>query len=147
MYGSPHTPSCLAPFATRRAGKSPSASPQPIRPLRRTAEHLCLLVGRRAGGQALERVPQHRIAGTDPVGGKIALEHPAVRPERLDAGLDIGSLGGREFGRGGRFRARMKIEPPNTHAEPAELDHDVWRIWRLPRCPASIAQNFGRRPS
>src|SRR3546814_15143643 len=43
-----------------------------------------------ARGEALERIPQYRIARAPPVHRVIAFEHRAAWPECLDTGLEIG---------------------------------------------------------
>src|ERR1700685_860902 len=57
----------------------------------------------------LEGVEDHLVAALALVRRKVALEHRAVGPERLDAGLDIGAPRGRCFLGGGRFCALVKI--------------------------------------
>src|SRR3546814_7369083 len=61
-----------------------------IEPRGRAGIERVLLIRARACGDALEGVPQHRIARAPPVDRVIAFEHRPARPERLDAGLDIG---------------------------------------------------------
>src|SRR5215468_9781822 len=61
-----------------------SLQPEPIGACRRAAEQRRLLVRRSAGRDPLERVPDHPIAANLLVGRKIALEHAAPGPERLD---------------------------------------------------------------
>src|SRR5262245_20975376 len=65
------------------------ASVQAIGPACRAAEQGLLLVGGRTGGNALKGVPQHNPAGTHLFDWEIALEHAALRPEQLNAGLHI----------------------------------------------------------
>src|SRR5580704_8853295 len=74
-----------------RARGSAASRPQTIGPFGRAAEQRGLLVGRVAGGDALERIPQHLIAAGALVDREIAFEHRALRTERADAGLDIGA--------------------------------------------------------
>src|SRR5271169_4412908 len=98
----------------------PCVSPTPVacRPSRRqaiglgrgAAEQRGLLGGRTTRGDALERVPHHRIAAHSLVDRKIALEHRALRSEGLDADLNIGPPGLFEILRGGRHLVIEKCE-------------------------------------
>src|SRR3954454_22516600 len=67
----------------------PAPLDQTVHALRRAAKELRLFVGRVTGCQAFEGVPQHRVARTDAVRRKIALEHAAIGAERRDTGLEI----------------------------------------------------------
>src|SRR3546814_1869902 len=50
-----------------------------------------LLIGRGAGGDVLEGVPENAITAGLLVHGKVALEHRAARAEGLDRGFDVGA--------------------------------------------------------
>src|SRR6516225_4386043 len=101
---------------------------------RRQAVHPCRgaaveggLFGRRgARGDALERVPELGVAARLLVRREVALEHAAVRPEGFDAGLNILAPGGGKLFGGGRHVTLLKVEAERGHADPAELDVDVW---------------------
>ena len=79
------------------------AKPQPLRhrqaihPSRRPAVQGLLLRGRGAGGDVFEGVPQFGVAAGLFVGWEVALEHAAVRAERLDAGFDVLAPGVGQF--------------------------------------------------
>ena len=56
-------------------------------------------------GQPLEGVEDHLIAALAFIRREIAFEHASIRPERLDAGFDIGTpCGGGFLGDGGLGR-------------------------------------------
>ena len=85
--------------AARRYGRSDRRQPVELR--RGVVEQRGLMFGRGAGGDPLERVPQHRVAAHRLVDGKIALEHAAVGAERLDARHPWRPVLRHAFGRGG----------------------------------------------
>src|SRR5436190_9790003 len=70
-----------------------AGSAEPVEAARRAGEQRRLLRRRTAGRDALEGIPEHRIAAAALVDREIALEHRALRAERGDAGLDIGAPG------------------------------------------------------
>ena len=78
-------------------------SRQPVKGTRGLAEELRFFRSTCAGGQALERVPVDGVAAGQFVDGEIALEHRALGPENLDARLDGGFPGFRQFFRRRRF--------------------------------------------
>src|SRR5262245_51917825 len=103
-----------------------------------------LLVGRGAGGDALEGVPQLGVAARLLVGREVALEHAAVGSERLDAGLDIGPPGVGQLLRGGRRVTLVETEAERGHAEPAQLDVDVGALRELGDALAPAWQDLRR---
>src|ERR1700728_731676 len=66
-----------------------SGSGDPIHARGGTAVQRLLLRRRRAGGNALEGVPQLGISARLLVRREVALEHATIDAERFDAGLDI----------------------------------------------------------
>src|SRR5215471_19939929 len=81
-----------------------------VEALRRTAIEGELFTMRASGGDALERVPQRRVAGSHLVHGEIALEIAPFGTEQLDTRFDIGPPSGCP-GRGIRRLGKLsKIE-------------------------------------
>src|ERR1700730_5032371 len=78
----PKNPKCPIPRSFRR-GETVGAACG-------AGEQSALLVGRGAGDDALEGVPQRLVADRHLVDREVALEHAAPRPEQFDASLDIG---------------------------------------------------------
>src|SRR5262252_670350 len=115
----------MAAVASERSNSRHRDLGETVDALCRATEQLSLLVGRVAGSQTFEGVPQDGVARTDAVRREVALEHAAVGAERRDAGLEIGLVGLRQLLRRGRRLARMEVEHAEQHAEPAELDDDV----------------------
>src|ERR1700736_2586301 len=91
---------------------------QLVEPPCRVAEQQRLLVGRGTGGEPLEGVPVGRVAAGNLVDRKVALEHAARRPERRDAGLDVGPPRVGELLRRGRALAVVEREAVDAHADP-----------------------------
>ena len=91
----------------------------------RVVEQPGLLVRRVAGGQALERVPQHGVAAASLIHGEIRFEHAALHPELLHGVLVIVPRGVHEFLAGGRAWLRMPAKAVDLHIDPAQLGHDV----------------------
>src|SRR5262245_18477931 len=86
-------------------------------------------------GQKLAGVPEHRIAVGALVDGKVALEHASRRPERIDAGLDVGTPRGCQRLRGWGLGPLVEAEAAHAHAEAAEFDVDIRAGGeRLDRC-------------
>src|ERR1700736_6916377 len=81
---------------TRGRRRDPNLLGETVDALCRAAEQLGLLVGRVAGGQAFEGIPQDGVARTDAVRREVALEDAAIGAKRLDACLDIGLVGARQ---------------------------------------------------
>src|SRR6516162_914001 len=98
---------------------------QAVHPRRGAAVECGLFRRRRAGCDALERIPQLGIAAGLLVRREITLEHGAVDTKGLDAGLDILAPRGGEFFRRRRQVALVKVEAERGHADTAELDIDV----------------------
>src|SRR5215510_1003566 len=89
----------------------------------------------RALGQELAGVPEHRIAVGALVDGKVALEHASRRPERIDAGLDVGTPRGCQRLRGWGLGLLVEAEAAHAHAEAAEFDANIRTgRERLDRC-------------
>src|SRR5439155_5445983 len=122
---SPRRASLVAAAVSGRSDSRNRDLGETVDALCRAAEQLGLLVGRGAGCQAFEGVPQDGVARTDAVRREVALEHAAVGAEGCDAGLDIGLVGARQLLRGRRCLARVEVEHAEQHAEPAELDDDI----------------------
>jgi len=116
-------------FETRRMPKL-LRRPEPGHSSRIVVEQGALSSGR-AGGDALESVPQRSIADAHLVDGKIALEHGAMRAEQIDAGLDIGAPHRRRIGRGRRRGNDVVVVGGEPHLHPAELDRNVWSCGHL----------------
>src|SRR5947208_2094428 len=91
------------------ARSPPCKSIQAIGAAGGAAEHRKLLALGRAGGDALERVPQRRVADAHLLDGVVALEHAAARAEALDAGLEIRPPVVRQLGRGRGRRQRAVV--------------------------------------
>src|SRR5215213_4116526 len=108
-----------------RPGMTERLNVEPVKPLRGAEEQIVPLRGARALRQNLAGVPEHRIAVRALVDGEVALEHPTRRPERRDAGLDIGPPRAGEHLRRRRIRVLLEAEAADTHAEPAELHINV----------------------
>src|SRR5439155_4821928 len=87
---------------------------------RRVVEELGLLRRREAGRQALERVPQHRVAAARLVDREVRLEHTAVDTELLDREVIVvpGRVGQLLASR--RARALVPAEAVDLHVDPAE---------------------------
>src|SRR5438132_11171909 len=115
----------MAAVASERSNSRHRDLGETVGALCRAAEQLSLLIGRVAGGQAFEGVPQDGIARTDTVRREVALEHAAIGAERRDADLEIGLVGARQLLRGRRCLTRVEVEYAEQHAEPTELDDDV----------------------
>src|SRR6516225_5861860 len=120
-----------------------SISSQPIDAFCGAAEQHRLLVGRGAGCQAFEGVPQDRIARAGAVRRKVALEHRAIYANGGDAGFDIGPVSGLEIGRRRRLLTRIEVEHAKPHAEPAELDDDVLRLRDLGDAGLPLRKGLG----
>src|SRR5262249_55428948 len=89
----------------------------------------------RAPGQELAGVPEHPIALGAPCDGKVALEHASRRPERIDAGLDVGTPRGCQRLRGWGLGLLVEAEAAHAHAEAAEFDANIRTgRERLDRC-------------
>src|ERR1051325_1296355 len=98
---------------------------QPIEPLRRPQKQIRFLTRARAFRENLAGIPEHRIAIRALVDREVALEHRARRPERRNAGLDVGLPGIGQRLRGRRIGKLLEAEAADAHAEPAELHGDV----------------------
>ena len=104
---------------------------QPIHPVRRAAEDRFLLGGRRAGGQALEHVPQRRHADAHLLDRIVALDHAAVGTEQVDAGLDVRPpVAGERLGRW-RRRQLAVVVGGEPHGDAAELHRHVGTLGEL----------------
>src|SRR6187401_584087 len=90
---------------------------QLVDPRRRAAVERALFVSRGLLRQDLEGVPQLGVAAALLVGREVALEHAAVGPESLDAGLDIGPPGLGQRLRRGRRVLELEAEAERGHAE------------------------------
>src|ERR1700719_5398660 len=96
-----------------------------VEPLRRAAIEGELLDLRASGGDALERVPQRRVAGPHLVHGEIALEIAAFGTEQLDTRFDIGPPGRRPGRRIRRCRKLPETELGAAVKHAADFDGDV----------------------
>src|SRR5262249_19992837 len=86
-------------------------------------------------GEKLAGVPEHRIAVGALVDGKVALEHASRRPERVDAGLDVGPPRACQRLRRWRLGLLVEAEAAHPHAEAAEFDVNIRASGeRLDRC-------------
>src|SRR5262249_7445502 len=85
----------------------------------------CLFGHGIAGGEALEGVPERLVAAAALVDREVALEHAAFGPERLDAGLDIGTPRRGKLLRARGDRPGMHIKAEETHAKTAKLHMDI----------------------
>src|SRR5262245_981806 len=63
-------------------------------------EQRCALIGRVAFAEALERVPQRRIAAAQLVDREVRFEHAAIGAEALDRVLEISARGCHQVGGG-----------------------------------------------
>src|SRR5712691_2419506 len=112
-------------------GVSISGSCEPIGATRRAAEERLLLSGGRAGRDALERVPQRRPADPHLVHREVALERAAVRPEQLDARLDVWAPERGQLGRSRRLRLSSIVVRGQAHHHAAELHDHVLALRQL----------------
>src|SRR5215469_14185985 len=93
-------------------------------------------------GDPLEGIEDHLIAALALVRREIALEHAALRPQSLDAGLDVGPPGGGQLFRGRRSRTFMKIIAEQSHRKPTELHHDVGAFRGFPYRGLPCGEDF-----
>src|SRR6516164_7381647 len=98
---------------------------QAVHPRRGAAVECGLFRRRRAGCDALERVPQLGVAARLLVRREVALEHAAVDAKGFDARLDILAPRRGELFGGRRHVALVEVEAERGHADTAELDVDV----------------------
>src|SRR5215470_16574305 len=97
---------------------------EPIDARRRVVEELGALRSREAGGEALERVPEDRVAAARHVDREVRLEHAAIDAELLDRVLVVRPCGVAELLAARRARALVPAEAIDLH-DPAELGDDV----------------------
>src|SRR6185503_8889181 len=117
-------PFVYATNAVRYSKHAPSLS-QAIDARSGAVEQCRALIGRVAFAEALERVPQHRIAAAQLVYGKVRLEHAALGAEALDRVLEVTARRLHQLGAG---RGRGTVLPAvavDLHVEPAKLGHHI----------------------
>src|SRR5271166_3496054 len=124
-------------FVRVSAGRRPAS--QAVDPRGHVMEQQRLLGRRRAGGDALERVPQHGVAAHGLVDREVAFEHAPRRAEVLDARVHVRPPCGGEFLRRRRHRALVEAEARHQHRQPAELHGHV----RARREPLHVAPPVG----
>src|SRR5262249_457668 len=91
------------PRAAPATGATSSREVEAIDALGGAAEEGALLVGRCAGGQAFQGVPQRAIADPHLLDGKVAFGQAAARAEQVEAGRGVGTpIPGKLLGRGRR---------------------------------------------
>src|SRR5580765_1210059 len=98
---------------------------EPIDARGRVVEELGLFSGREARGQALERVPEHRVAAARHVDREVGLEHATIGAELLDREIVVVPGGVAELLAARRARALVPAEAVDLHVDPAELGDDV----------------------
>src|SRR3954454_16323229 len=109
----------------RESGRSDQSQFEAIEGRRSLREQRGLLGLAVLRGKPLEGVEDHLIAALALVGRKVALEHRAIGPERLDACLYIRPPGGCGLVRRWRLVPQVEVITKEAHRKPAELDHHV----------------------
>src|SRR6266851_1296308 len=115
----------VTPWDGAISTRNRSGISEPVHAPRGAAEEGELLVGRGAGCDPLEGIPQARVAGADLLDRKVALEGAAVCAKELDAVLRVRApVSGQLLG-GGRRRNRAVVERGQPPHHAAEFDDDV----------------------
>src|SRR5262245_38491799 len=109
----------------------PASAPQTIDTGRRIVEQLGPFLRRVAGGQALERVPQHRVAAGNGIYREVRFEHAAIGTKLLYGELVIGPGRVGQLLAGGWPGALVPAESVDLHVDPAELGHDIRAAGKL----------------
>src|SRR5579884_1786816 len=115
---------------------------QPIEAAGGAGEQRRLFGRRAAAGDALERVPEHVIAAAALIDREVALEHRALRAERLDACLDIRAPYPRQLFRTRKRLAVVHREADHAQAEAAELHVHVWTLRQLADAGAPFREDL-----